>query len=97
AGRDIGTVVLPDAQFKIFLTASLDARVDRRRAELQASGVNVDAHRLREDIEERDRLDETRVTSPLRVAPDARTIDSTGMTADEVAGEIVRDVSRGAP
>lgn len=95
AGRDIGTVVLPDAQFKIFLTASVDARVDRRRAELQAAGVNVDAHRLREDIEERDRLDETRATSPLRVAADARTIDSTGMTAQAVADEIVRDVRRG--
>ncbi|MBC5815077.1 MAG: (d)CMP kinase [Candidatus Eremiobacteraeota bacterium] len=89
AGRDIGTVVLPHAQYKVFLTASLDARVTRRREELQASGVNVDAHRLREDIEERDRLDQTRATSPLRPAADATTIDSTDVTAEEVAGKII--------
>ncbi|MDP9025911.1 MAG: (d)CMP kinase [Candidatus Eremiobacteraeota bacterium] len=89
AGRDIGTVVLPDAQFKIFLTASLVARVTRRRGELQASGVDVDAHRLREDIVERDRLDETRATSPLRPAADAKTIDSTDLTAEEVADKII--------
>jgi len=94
AGRDIGTVVLPDAQFKIFLTASLDARVTRRREELQASGVNVDVHRLREDIEERDRLDETRATSPLRPAADATTIDSTDCTAQTVAGKIIKMVGR---
>ena len=95
AGRDIGTVVLPDAQYKIFLTASLEARVLRRRGELQASGVNVDAHKLREDIEERDRLDETRATSPLRPASDAQTIDSTDLSADEVAARIVSDVRAG--
>ena len=89
AGRDIGTVVLPEAQFKIFLTASLAARVERRRGELQASGVDIDAHRLREEIEERDRLDETRATSPLRSAADAVTIDSTDLTAEEVADRIV--------
>ncbi|MFN2527156.1 MAG: (d)CMP kinase [Candidatus Baltobacteraceae bacterium] len=94
AGRDIGTVVLPHAQFKIFLTASLDARVTRRREELQASGVNVDAHRLREDIEERDRLDQTRATSPLRPAADATTIDSTDCTAETVACKIIKMVGR---
>jgi len=92
AGRDIGTVVLPRAQYKIFLTASLDARVTRRREELQASGVNIDAHRLREDIEERDRLDETRATSPLRHAADATTIDSTDFTAEEVSDKIIKMV-----
>ena len=89
AGRDIGTVVLPDAPHKIFLTASVDARVDRRGAEMEAAGVDVSARRLREEIEERDRLDQSRVTSPLRAAPDAILIDSTQMTAEEVANRIV--------
>jgi len=89
AGRDIGTVVLPEAQHKIFLTASLSARVKRRGAEMQAAGVDVSAHRLLEEIVERDRLDETRATSPLRAAPDATLIDSTGLTAEEVADRIV--------
>ena len=95
AGRDIGTVVLPQAKFKIYLTASVEERVERRRAELQAAGVDVDAHQLLDEIRERDRLDETRLTSPLRPALDARIIDSTGMTADQVADEIVEMVQAG--
>ena len=97
AGRDIGTVVLPHAQYKIFLTASVDARVKRRRAELEACGVNVSAHQLREDIEERDRLDETRATSPLRPAADAMTIDSTDLSAQAVCERIVALVKTAAP
>jgi cytidylate kinase len=89
AGRDIGTVVLPEAPHKIFLTASLDARVARRRVEMQAAGVDVSARRLLEEISERDRLDETRRTSPLRPARDATVIDSTNLTAEEVADRIV--------
>lgn len=89
AGRDIGTIVLPGAPYKIFLTASLQARVARRTAEMQAAGVDVSAHRLLEEIVERDRLDETRATSPLRPAPDATVIDSTGLTAEEVTDRIV--------
>ncbi len=89
AGRDIGTVVLPDAPHKIFLTASVDARVQRRGAEMQAAGVDVSARRLREEIEERDRLDRSRATSPLRPAPDATVIDSTRLTAEEVVQKIV--------
>ena len=96
AGRDIGTVVLPGAQFKIFLTASLGERVQRRRSELLAAGVDVETHHLLEEIEERDRLDETRATSPLRPAADARRIDSTGMTAQQVTDEIVAMVDAGA-
>jgi cytidylate kinase len=88
AGRDIGTVVLPDAAVKIFLTASVAARVARRKAQLEAAGVDVDVHRLTEEIEERDRLDRTRAVSPLVPAPGAHVIDSSDMTADRVVDEI---------
>lgn len=89
AGRDIGTVVLPDARVKVFLTASVEARVARRREQLARSGVDVTAHRLREEIEERDRLDRSRPIAPLVPAPDARVIDSSAMTPDAVVEEIV--------
>jgi len=88
AGRDIGTVVLPKAPCKIFLTASVAARVRRRRAQLESAGVDVSAHELTQEIEERDRLDETRKISPLRRAPDAHVIDSSKLTADQVVDEI---------
>jgi cytidylate kinase len=88
AGRDIGTVVLPKASCKIFLTASVAARVRRRRAQLESAGVDVSAHELTQEIEERDRLDETRKISPLRKSPDAHVIDSSALTADQVVDEI---------
>lgn len=93
AGRDIGTVVLPNAQVKIFLTASVAARVARRRAQLAEAGVDVDMHRLADEIEERDRLDRSRAASPLVPAPDARIIDSSDLTAAEVVDEICAVVS----
>jgi CMP/dCMP kinase len=88
AGRDIGTVVLPNARIKIYLTASVEARIARRRAQLEAAGVDVDAHRLAEEIEERDRLDRTRAISPLAPAPDAHVIDSSDVDAEGVVEEI---------
>jgi cytidylate kinase len=88
AGRDIGTVVLPGAQVKIFLTASVQARVERRRAQLEEAGVDVSAHELAKEIEERDRLDENRATSPLRKAEDAIVIDSSDLSVDEVVDRI---------
>jgi len=90
AGRDIGTVVLPEASCKIFLTASVAARVARRRAQLEASGVDVSVHELAQEIEERDRLDETRKISPLRKAPDAHIIDSSDLTAEQVVDAICK-------
>jgi cytidylate kinase len=93
AGRDIGTVVLPAARFKIFLTASVAARVARRRAQLEAAGVDVGIHELTDEIEERDRLDESRKISPLREAPDAHVIDSSDLGIDEVVDRICRIVS----
>ncbi len=88
AGRDIGTVVLPDAPYKIFLTASVAARVARRRAQLEKAGVDVSAHELTQEIEERDRLDETRKISPLRKAAGAHLIDSSELTAEQVVDAI---------
>ena len=88
AGRDIGTVVLPDAPFKIFLTASVGERVERRLAELEERGAGVGRAQLRRQIEERDRLDATRAASPLRPAPDAVEIDSTGTSVAEVVDRI---------
>ncbi len=84
AGRDIGTVVLPDARHKFFLTASLDERARRRQSELAERGVDADLDEVRSQIQERDRLDETRATSPLRRAADAVLIDSTGISAEAV-------------
>ncbi len=88
AGRDIGTVVLPQAPCKIFLTASVAARVRRRRAQLESAGMDVSTHELTQEIEERDRLDETRKISPLAKASDAHAIDSSNLTADQVLDEI---------
>lgn len=88
AGRDIGTVVLPAAQVKIFLTASLPARIARRRAQLQAAGADVDVHRLGEELEERDRLDRSRAVSPLAPAADAHVIDSSEIDAAHVVDRI---------
>jgi cytidylate kinase len=83
-GRDIGTVVFPDADVKIFLTASPQERA-RRRVE-QNGG---DVAEVSRGIEERDRIDSTRADSPLRPAVDSVTVDSTGKSIDEVVDEIV--------
>jgi cytidylate kinase len=88
AGRDIGTVVLPNAAVKIYLTASHDARIERRRAQLEESGVNVDEHRLAQEIDERDRIDRTRAVSPLEPAPGAHVIDSSDVDAAHVVDQI---------
>jgi cytidylate kinase len=84
AGRDIGTVVLPQARHKFFLTASVDERAQRRAKEFAERGIEVPLDEVRAQIEERDRLDRTRAASPLRPAPDAEEIDSTGMPASAV-------------
>lgn len=89
AGRDIGTVVLPHAPVKIYLTASVAARVARRQAQLALAGTAVDSRRLREEIETRDRLDSTRAVSPLEPAADAHRIDSSTLTIEEVIQTIL--------
>lgn len=89
-GRDIGTVVAPDAAVKVYLTADPDARATRRSAEL--AGVDVDA--TQRDLIRRDRLDSGRATAPLAMAPDATHIDTTELTLEEVIGEVVALVER---
>lgn len=88
AGRDIGTVVLPDASVKIYLTATVEARVQRRRAQLLDAGVDIELHQLGREIEERDSLDENRAVSPLQIAPDAHVVDSSVLTVDQVVDAI---------
>ncbi len=88
AGRDIGTVVLPDAQFKFYLTASVDERARRRYEEFRERGIDVVLDEVRAQIVERDRLDSTRAASPLRAADDAITIDSTDLLPDEVVARM---------
>lgn len=93
AGRDIGTVVLPDAPIKIFLTASVDARVQRRFDEYSATGSSIDKAHLHAQIEERDRIDRTRPIAPLRVADDAFVIDSSDLMPDDVVKVIMARVN----
>lgn len=87
-GRDIGTSVLPDADVKIFLTASVDTRDRRRYNELLGKGESCDYAQIAADIEERDRRDMTREISPLCRAEDAELIDSSEMTIEEVVEKI---------
>ncbi len=88
-GRDIGSVVFPDAQLKIFLTASPETRAERRWREHQQKGDVIDLQRTLEEIRERDRRDQGRTTSPLVRAPDAVVVDSTAMDPEEVARLVV--------
>jgi cytidylate kinase len=91
-GRDIGTVVFPDAGAKFFLTASDDERARRRAAELAARGQPVDVESTKREMRERDERDSTRSVAPLRVAPDAIYINSDGMTVEEVVNRMSIDV-----
>jgi cytidylate kinase len=88
-GRDIGSVVFPDAQLKIFLTASPETRAERRWREHQQKGDTIDLRRTLEEIRERDRRDQGRTTSPLVRASDAVVVDSTAMEPEEVARLVV--------
>ena len=88
-GRDIGTVILPDAQLKIFLTASPEVRADRRFRELTEKGTPVDYDALLEEIKQRDYNDSHREVAPLRPADDAVIVDTSDMTFDEVTAKII--------
>lgn len=88
-GRDIGTVVLPDADLKIYLTASSEVRAKRRFCELAAKGEDCDIDVIKRDIEERDYRDMHRDISPLRQAEDAVLVDSSDMTVEEVINRIL--------
>jgi cytidylate kinase len=91
-GRDIGTVVLPDAQVKIYLTASVEVRARRRFLELQEKGEPAVLETIAADIAERDHRDMTREVSPLKMADDAVLVDTSDMTIDEVTQRILEIV-----
>lgn len=82
-GRDIGTVVFPNAELKIFLVANIEERIRRRLRELQASGINIDKNEVKRQIVERDRIDSQRIHSPLRKSEDAIEIDTTNLTIEQ--------------
>lgn len=88
-GRDIGTVVFPNAALKIYLTASVEARAQRRFLEQQAKGNPMTLEAVAADIQRRDHADSTRAVAPLRKADDAVELDSSGLTLDEVVAKIV--------
>jgi len=92
-GRDIGTCVFPDANFKFYLDASAEERARRRYKELKIKGEKVNFQQIKKSIEQRDYLDKTRGINPLRQAKDAIRIDSTNMTLKQVANFILRHVS----
>lgn len=97
-GRDITTVVFPDADFKIYLDASIEERARRRTKQLRAAGKKADLDKIRESIVQRDMQDLQRRINPLRQAADADVIDSTNLTMLEVAGRIlslIRESERG--
>ncbi|MDD2555532.1 MAG: (d)CMP kinase [Syntrophaceticus sp.] len=94
-GRDIGTVVLPDAEYKFFLTASLDERLKRRGKELQAVGRAWTKEELRYELTYRDEMDSKREIGPLKKAPDALVIDSTNLIVSQVIEKILESYGGG--
>lgn len=95
-GRDIGTVVLPDADVKVFLTASPETRARRRNDQNVAAGSADDYETVLADVRRRDHLDSTRSVSPLRAAPDAVVVDTSDMTRDEVIARLCELVAERA-
>jgi len=93
-GRDIGTVVFPDADVKIFLTASLEQRVNRRSKEYESKGINIPFENIKDNLIQRDRIDSTREVSPLLKAPDAVEIDTSSVTIQEQVNLILNEVKK---
>ena len=93
AGRDIGTVVFPDAAHKFFLTASLEEKVRRRAAQYQRRGERVDEEAMRKEVAERDRIDMARAVAPLRPAPDAIVIDTDHLDVEQVVDVILKHIA----
>jgi cytidylate kinase len=93
-GRDMGTVVFPDALLKVVLTASAEARAMRRHKQLKEKGIDVSLPDLSWDIAQRDARDATRTVAPFRPASDAQTIDSTSLTPEEVVAHILSWLER---
>lgn len=92
-GRDIGTIILPNADYKFFLTASIDERTKRRFLELQKLGIETDEATVRKNLVERDRIDSEREVAPLKQADDAIIIDNTALTKKETIDLILSHIS----
>lgn len=97
AGRDIGTVVFPDADFKFYLTASVAERARRRAVQITARGETADPERLRVEIEERDRRDAGRAVAPMRPAEDALVLETDGLDVAGVVAEVLRRIGHPLP
>ena len=95
AGRDIGTVVLPDAKLKVFLKASVEVRARRRHHELQHEANALDYEQVMDDLERRDKIDSERANSPLRPAADALQLETDDLEVEEVAQRILSILERG--
>jgi len=93
-GRDIGTVVLPNADFKFFLTASIDERTKRRYNELLTLGIEAEVQHVKENLIERDKIDSEREIAPLRQAEDAIVIDNTNLTKKETIQAILNHIQK---
>jgi cytidylate kinase len=93
-GRDIGTVVFPDAYKKFFLDAACEERVRRRYLEMKEKNIPVEPEHIQNDIETRDRIDSTRACAPLKRMPDAVYVDTTRMTIDEVVAAVIAEINR---
>jgi len=94
AGRDIGTIVFPDAGYKFFLVASLDEKVRRRAAQFEKRGERVNQEAMRKEVEERDRVDTQRAVAPLRPAPDAVVIDTDRLDVDQVVDVLLKYIAQ---
>jgi len=92
-GRDIGTAIFPDAEFKFFLDASAEVRAERRYKELAARGVAITREEVLAQLRERDRRDRGRELAPLKAAPDAIAVDASRMSVEEIVALMVRRVS----
>jgi len=88
-GRDMGTVVFPDARLKIFLTATPEVRAERRYKQLKEKGIDANLRALSRDLEERDERDRKRTVSPLVPAADSQVLDSSALSIEAVAGRIL--------
>jgi cytidylate kinase len=95
AGRDIGTVVLPDAGTKVFLTASVGERARRRHLELKRQGAKVEYEQVLAELQRRDKIDSERDDSPLRPAEDAAVLNTDGRRIEDLAEQIVSSIGRG--
>jgi cytidylate kinase len=95
-GRDIGTVVFPDADVKIFLTAALDERASRRAKEYERKGKGVSVHKIKSNLSMRDAIDSTRESNPLIKADDAIEVDSSKISIEEQVEIIFKQVKKAA-